>query len=120
MAISHLPSRWASSPSTARILAFITLLLPLPSVARAQAAAAVPIADSAHAVAIACAVVLALRPPAKRYRCQVERYQETPTGYVIRVHEQVPRGAAPLVFERSEVLLSKTEPSVVVTRAPEL
>jgi hypothetical protein len=80
----------------------------------------VPIADSAQAVAIACQVVLALRSPRKRYPCEVERYRESSTGFIIRVHERAPAGAPPLEFSRSEVRLSKTEPSVIVTREPEL
>jgi hypothetical protein len=80
----------------------------------------VPATDSTHAVATACAVVLALRSPADRHQCDVERYRETGTEFVIRVHEQAPRGTAPLPFPRSEVRLSKRAPNVVVTREPEL
>ena len=78
-----------------------------------------PIADSTEAVATACAVVLALRPPRQRYRCEVEAYQETPTEFVVRLQEQVPEGAPPLVFARSVVRFSKAEPSVTVRRVPE-
>ena len=105
--------------STAPLLSLLaSLLVPVPALA--QAPTAMPLTDSAGAVAMACRVALALRPPAHRFRCNVERYQETVNEYVVRVHEQVPRGVPPLPFPRSEVRLSKREPSVTVTREPEL
>ena len=73
-------------------------------------------ADSAQAVVTACAVVQALRPMAERGRCRVERYGETPTGYILRVHEQARTDAAPFDFGESEVRFNKTAPSVTITR----
>lgn len=102
-------------------LAAIALLAPASVAAQETSPATAPrIADSAQAVATACAVAQSLRPAAERYRCQVERYAETPTEYVVWVREEPAPGAPPLVFSRSKVRLNKTEPSIVVTRAPEL
>jgi hypothetical protein len=94
-------------------------LLWLPSRAMAQALVA-GATDSAHAVATACTVVLALSESADRYRCRVEAYQETPTEFVVRVHEQALAGARPPVYAHSVVRLSKVEPSVTVLRVPQL
>jgi hypothetical protein len=77
------------------------------------------LADSAQVIATACAIVLALRPVTQRYRCQVVTYQETPTEYIVRLHEQPPPGLSRLMFDRSVVHLSKAEPSVTVSRVPE-
>ena len=110
--------RWAVSASALAVVGFL-----IPASLAAQAtpgAAAQPIADSAHAVAAACAVAQALRAAAERSRCQVDRYTETPTEYVVWVREAPAPGAPPLVFSRSEVRLNKTEPSLILTRVPEL
>ncbi|HET6579035.1 MAG TPA: hypothetical protein VFG66_11955 [Gemmatimonadales bacterium] len=102
-------------------LTAVALLAPAPVAAQEPSpAAAPPIADSAQAVATACAVAQGLRPAAERYRCQVDRYAETSTEYIVWVREDPAPGASPLVFSRSEVRLNKTEPLVIVTRAPEL
>ena len=85
----------------------------LPGLLVAQAVAS-GLADSAHVIATGCAIVLALRPVSQRYDCQVVTYQETPTEYVVRVHEQPPAGTGRLVFDRSVVQLSKVDPSVTV------
>lgn len=77
-------------------------------------------ADSSWATIVACKVVLSLRQEARRYRCYVESFKETPTEYVMRVRE-VPRyGTLPPPFHRSTVRLQKTKPSVIVTRVPDL
>jgi hypothetical protein len=113
--------RWRLLYPKAPILVFTALLSPVPAAGQAQApAAARPVADSAQAVVTACAVVQALRPLVERGRCRVARYRETRTEYILRVREQAPPGAAPLDFGESEVRFSKTEPSVTVTRVPEL
>jgi hypothetical protein len=100
-----------------------TVLLLTARSAWAQAApstSAVPVVDSAQAVAVACAVVQGLRRAAERYRCRVERYAETSGEYVIRVREDAATGSAPLDLSHSEVRLSKTTPSVTVSRVPGL
>jgi len=104
----------------ARVLILTALFLPSPAAAQARGQAAIPAADSAQAVATACAVVQALRPAAERYRCVVERYRELPAEYVVRVRELAPPGAPPLEFRFSDVHLSRTQPSVLVTRIPDL
>jgi hypothetical protein len=114
-------SRTVPPLAPARLLVLLALLFPGSAAAQRPGPQGVPAADSAEAVATACAVVLALRPPAARqYRCALEGYQESETEYVIRVRERAPRGAAALPSPRSEVRLSKREPSVLVTREPEL
>jgi hypothetical protein len=113
--------RWRLPYLKAPTLVVTALLLPSPAAGQAQApTAANPVADSAQAMVTACAVVQAIRPLVERGRCRVERYRETRTEYILRVHEQAPPGAAPLDFGESEVRFSKTEPSVTVTRVPEL
>jgi len=119
------PWRFRSrQPPRRVVLALVCALMLLPSVSTAQATPArpLPVTDSAHAVTTACAVVQAIRPAAQRGRCRclVERYRETSTEYIVRVREQALSGAPRLDFEQSEVRLSKTEPSVTVTRVPEL
>jgi hypothetical protein len=118
MDIQRLRECWPTSMGPA--LAAMVLLVPDLAAAQGKSPAAVLVADSAHAVATACAVVQGLRPAAERYRCRMEHYMETPTEYVVRVREEAPPGAAPLVFGQSEVRLQKTEHSVIVTRIPEL
>jgi hypothetical protein len=49
----------------------------------------------------------------------VVTYQETPTEYIVQLHEQPPDGSPRLVFDRSVVHLSKAETSVSVSRVPE-
>jgi hypothetical protein len=117
----HRASTAGGCCTSSPMLVFTALLLPLPAAAQAPArAAARPVADSAQAVVTACAVVQAIRPLVERGGCRVERYRETRTEYILRVREQAPPGAAPLHFAESEVRFSKTEPSVTVTRVPEL
>ena len=93
-------------------------ILWLPRLLVAQAVAP-GLADSAQVITTACAIVLALRPVTQRSRCQVVTYQETPSEYIVRLHEQPPPGSSRLVFDRSVVHLSKAEPSVTVSRVPE-
>lgn len=108
----------------APLLTFGALLLSAPAAAQERPRAAPEtVADSAHAVAIACSVVGALRPVTGRYRCRVESYAETSTEFVLRLREQAPSGAVPPVFAEFaefEVRLHKSEPSVIVTRVPDL
>jgi hypothetical protein len=118
MNVHRLRDRWLTPIGPA--LAAMVLLFPDVAAAQGKSPAAALVADSAHAVATACAVVQSMRPAAERYRCRMERYAETPTEYVIRVREEAPPGSAPLVFGQSEVRLSKSESSVIVTRIPEL
>ena len=82
--------------------------------------AAVWAADSGRAVAAACKVVQSLREEPRRYRCYVEALKETATEYIVRVRE-VPRdGTLPPPLSRSTVQIRKTDPSVTVTRIPDL
>ena len=105
----------------APILTFGALFLSAPAAAQERPRVAPrPVADSAHAVATACSVVGALRPGTERYRCRVESYAETSTEFVLRLREQAPSGGVPPVFAESEVRLNKSEPSVIVTRVPDL
>lgn len=99
----------------------ILLCLSSPVTAQDTAATAVAFAmDSSRAAAAACKVVQSLREEPRRHRCHVERFTETAAEYVIRVRE-VPRdGTRPPPFSRSTVQIRKTEPSVTVTRVPEL
>ena len=108
-----------SSRSYASLLALIVYLA-LPPRAAAQGPATAPATDSVSAVATACRVVLAIPPATQANRCVIERYRETATEYVIQLRELPPPGGETPVFPRSEVRLSKREPSVTVTREPEL
>jgi hypothetical protein len=112
--------RWRPTSTSASILALGSVILPAAAVAQTESPLPPPYADSTHAVAAACAVVLGLRPRRQGRRCVVEGYKETATAYVVRVREDVEPGEASLDFNRSEVRLSKTERSVVVTREPDL
>ena len=105
--------------STAPLLALIPCFI-LPPSAAAQTPTAIPATDSAGAVQVACRVVLSIPPATPAHRCVIERYRETAAEYVIRLRELPPPGGDAPVFPRSEVRLSKREPSVTVTRRPEL
>jgi hypothetical protein len=99
----------------------IAVLLSLPTTLPAQDSRQTAMAfafDSSWASGAACKVVLSLRQEARRYRCSVESFKETPTEYVIRVREVPLDGARPPPFHRSTVRLQK--PSVTVTRVPDL
>jgi hypothetical protein len=101
----------------------IAVLLCLPTTLPAQDSGQPDMAfaaDSSWATGAACKVVLSLRQEPRRYRCYVESFKETPTEYVIRVQEVSLDGARPPPFHRSTVRLQKTEPSVTVTRVPDL
>jgi len=112
----------AGTDTLRSIAPLLTLILffAFPPRAVAQARAALPATDSASAVATACRVIVAIAPAARATRCVIERYRETATEYVIRLRELPAPGAKAPVFPRSEVRLSKREPSVTVTREPEL
>ena len=82
--------------------------------------AAVWAADSGRAATAACKVAQSLREEPRRYRCYVEALKETATEYIVRVRE-VPRdGTLPPPLSRSTVQIRKTDPSVTVTRIPDL
>lgn len=82
--------------------------------------AAVWAADSGRAAVAACKVAQSLREEPRRYRCYVEALKETATEYIVRVRE-VPRdGTLPPPLSRSTVQIRKTDPSVTVTRIPDL
>lgn len=105
--------------STAPLFPLLSSLV-LPPWLAAQTPAPVPASDSVGAVAVACRVILAIPPANRAHRCVIERYRETATEYVIVLRELPPPGGQAPVFPRSEVRLSKREPSVTVTREPEL
>ena len=110
---SHLP---LSFPLAALVLCPISIL----SAQESTEAAPVWAADSGRAVAAACKVVQSLREEPRRYRCYVEALKETATEYIVRVRE-VPRdGTLPPPLSRSTVQIRKTDPSVTVTRIPDL
>jgi len=61
-----------------------------------------------------------LRQEPRRYRCYIDSFKETPTEYVLQVHEMPVDGAPPPPFRRSTVRLQKTRTSVTVIRVPDL
>jgi hypothetical protein len=77
-------------------------------------------ADSTWATEAACRAVLSLRQEPRRYRCYVDSFKETPTEYVMQVHEMPVDGSLPPPFRRSTVRLQKTRTSVTVIRVPDL
>ena len=118
----HLSNRDSSSLLRCPLILAV-LLLCLITPARAQdtveTAASFAI-DRSRAAAAACKVVQSLRDNPRRYRCYVERFEETPTEFIIRVRELPREGTLPPPFTRSTVQIQKSEPSVTVTRVPEL
>lgn len=118
MAVLRWTTRARSPLSAARLLALILCLF-VPPCAAAQGPTAAPVTDSASAVAVACRIVLAILPSTRANRCVIERYHETATEYVVELRELPAAGGTAPVFPRSEVRLSKREPSVTVTREPE-
>ena len=119
MAAFGRPHSIRPSRSTVPLLVFILWFAFSPA-AVGQEPATVAATDSASAVATACRILLAIPPSTPSNRCVVERYEETPTEYVLRIRELPPPGGKPSVFSRSEVRLSKQEPSVTVKREPGL
>lgn len=102
-------------------LAVLLLCLITPGSAQGAAETAAPFAmDSGRAAVAACKVVQSLRDDPRRYRCHVERFEETPTEYIIRVRELPREGTLRPLFTRSRVQIQKSQPSVTVTRVPDL
>ncbi len=103
------------------ILAVLLLCLVTPVRAQGTVQSAAPFAiDSSRAAVAACKVVQSLRDDPRRYRCYVERFEESPTEYIIRVRELPREGTLRPPFTRSRVQIQKSQPSVTVTRVPEL
>jgi hypothetical protein len=75
--------------------------------------------DSALAVGVACDLVLSLSTSAAN-ECRLEGFQQTPTGYRLRVREIAPPGAKGAGFPLAEMWLTTDGRSATVERSPEL
>ena len=75
--------------------------------------------DSATALRLACELIQSLSS-APGSKCQLERFRNAPTEYIVRVREVAPPNARAPDFPLSDVRLTKDGAHAVVERIPDL